>query len=321
MSASAKIPAKFFHAIPFHRQGITGKNVTVAVLDSGLAPHPDIHPSRILAFKDFTRESSPSVPYYDDFSHGTHVTGIIASEKLGIAPECSIVALKVLDRRGNGSSDIFINALKWLLEHQKTYNIRIVNISAGGSSTQLKNSSLNLWVSALWNQGMTVCCSAGNNGPSPNSITAPGNCKKVITVGSSDGAYYSSAGPLLSSRTESLSGRNRHSKLYDSDAYITKPELAAPGTHILSLKPGSGYHIKSGTSMSVPFISGACALLCQVNPLLTNDQTKIRLMNAASPVPYLPVNIQGAGVVSLERLLQPAYTQEVSALPAVQYFP
>ena len=321
MSASAKIPAKFFHAIPFHRQGITGKNVTVAVLDSGLAPHPDIHPSRILAFKDFTREGAPSVPYYDDFSHGTHVTGIIASEKIGIAPECSIVALKVLDRRGNGSSDFFINALKWLLKHQKTYNIQIVNISAGGSSTQLKNSSLNLWVSALWNQGMTVCCSAGNNGPSPNSITAPGNCKKVITVGSSDGANYSSAGPLLPSGRKTAWGMNKYSTLYTPDDYITKPELAAPGTHILSLKPGSGYHIKSGTSMSVPFISGACALLCQVNPLLTNDQTKIRLMNAAAPVPHLPVNVQGAGVVSLERLLHTPYAPKDSALPAVQYFP
>ncbi|MDE6434269.1 MAG: S8 family peptidase [Lachnospiraceae bacterium] len=302
MSAPAKIPAQFFNAIPFHRQGITGKNITVAVMDSGISPHPDIHPSRILAFEDFVEVSphasnsrfsrydhplrqTPSAAFYDDFSHGTHVAGIIASDKIGIAPECNLVSLKVLDHHGNGSSGQFVEALKWLLLHQNIYNIRILNISIGGSQAHLKdeNAPLNLWVNKLWENGITVCCSAGNNGPSPDSITAPGNCKKVITVGSSDGKRYSSAGPLL--------------------PYITKPELVAPGTHVLSLKPGGGYHIKSGTSMSVPFISGACALLLQLYPHLTNDQIKIRLMEAARTVPYLPYNMQGAGVLSLQKLL------------------
>lgn len=302
MSAPAKIPAQYFNAIPFHKQGITGKNVTVAVMDSGIALHPDIHPSRILAFEDFVGASSrpsgnnftrysrplrqtPPADFYDDFSHGTHVAGIIASEKIGIAPECNLISLKVLDHRGNGSSEQFVEALKWLLPHQDSYNIQILNISVGGSQAYLKNENapLNFWVNKLWENGITICCSAGNNGPLPDSITAPGSCKKIITVGSSDGKHYSSAGPLL--------------------PYITKPELVAPGTHILSLKPGGGYHIKSGTSMSVPFISGACALLLQLYPNLTNDQIKIRLMEAAHTVPYLPYNMQGAGILSLQKLL------------------
>ncbi|MDD6069461.1 MAG: S8 family peptidase [Clostridiales bacterium] len=288
MSAPAKIPAQFFNAYPFHRQGITGKNITIAVMDSGLAKHPDIHPSRVLAFEDFVggHFNSQTVPYYDNFSHGTHVTGIIASSKIGIAPECNIISLKVLDNHGNGSSRQFVDALKWLLLHHETYNIQILNISVGSSQANLKdeNAPLNYWVNKLWENGITICCSAGNNGPMPNSITAPGNCKKVITVGSSDGRQFSSAGPLL--------------------PYITKPELVAPGTHIISLKPGSGYHIKSGTSMSVPFISGACALLLQLYPNLTNDQIKIRLMEASHTIPNLPYNMQGAGILSLNKLLQ-----------------
>lgn len=306
MSSTAKIPSQYFRAIPFHQKGLTGKNVTIAVLDSGLAPHPDIHPSRILAFEDFINEghssfynptdtvpfsrhtgscTSQSYSYYDDFSHGTHVTGIIASQKIGIAPECKLISLKVLDRHGNGSSEQFVNALKWLFLHREIYNIQIVNISVGSSREHLKdeNAPLLYWVNKLWENGMIICCSAGNNGPEPNSITAPGNCKKVITVGSSDGGHYSSAGPML--------------------PYITKPELVAPGTNIVSLKPGSGYHTKSGTSMSVPFISGACALLRQLHPSLTNDQIKIRLMDAAHTVPYLPYNMQGAGEISLKKLL------------------
>ncbi len=284
MSASTKLPAIVSGANLLHGKGITGKNITVAVMDSGLSPHPDISSDRILAFRDFVANKNDP---YDDYSHGTHVSGIIASSKIGIAPECRIVNLKVLDQKGNGCSDIFIEGIKWILENQEYFEIQIVNISIGGTNAELKREKnlLNLWVSRLWESGITVCCSAGNMGPAPNSITAPGNCKKVITVGSYDGRRFSSAGPLL--------------------PYITKPELVAPGTNIVSTKPGGGYSIKSGTSMSVPFISGACALLLQQKPYLTNDQLKIRLMESAYPVPYLPYNRQGAGVVNLSRLLTP----------------
>ena len=288
MSSPAKIPAQFFNALPFHKQGITGKNITVAVMDSGLARHPDILPSRVLAFEDFVggRVHSQDLPYYDNYSHGTHVTGIIASSKIGIAPECNIISLKVLDNHGNGSSNQFVDGLKWLFLHHETYHIQILNISIGSSQAALKdeNAPLHYWINKLWDIGITICCSAGNNGPDPNSITAPGNCRKIITVGSSDGKHFSSAGPLL--------------------PYITKPELVAPGTNIISLKPGSGYHIKSGTSMSVPFISGACALLLQLQPRLTNDQIKIRLMEASHTIPNLPYNMQGAGIISLAKLLR-----------------
>lgn len=282
MSASPKIPAIISGAGSFHKTGITGKNITVAILDSGLAPHPDMNMHRILAFKDFV--NNKKFPY-DDYTHGTHVAGIIASTHTGIAPEVNLVGLKVLDRHGNGCTDTFIESIKWLLDHHEQYGIRIINISVGGSNSELKQEKnrLNLWVSKLWEAGLTVCCSAGNKGPSPDSITSPGSCKKVITVGSYDGRHFSSAGPLL--------------------PYITKPELVAPGLHILSTKPGGGYSIKNGTSMSVPFISGACALLLQKYPYLTNDQTKIRLMDAAYTVPFLPYNMQGAGVVNLNRLL------------------
>lgn len=282
MSAIHKIPSILSGADILHRQGITGKNVTIAILDSGLSYHPDINKNRILTFYDFTTYTKK---LYDDYSHGTHVTGIIASSKIGIAPECNVIPLKILDAQGNGSTDIFIEAIKWILYRQHMYNIRIVNISIGGNTTELKRKKnrLNLWISRLWEAGLVVCCSAGNNGPSPNSIAAPGNCEKVITVGSYDGSHFSSAGPTR--------------------PYITKPELSAPGYHILSLKPGSGYCTKNGTSMSVPFISGASALLLQKYPHLTNEQVKSYLMSSATALPNLPYNIQGAGVVNLDKLI------------------
>ncbi len=282
MSAVSKIPAIVSGVIPFHEQGITGKKVTIAVMDSGLTPHRDINSKRILTFKDFVYEKNR---IYDDYSHGTHVTGIAAANRIGIAPDCDLVILKVLDNHGNSDTDLFIHAIKWILDYHIIYNIRIVNISIGGNSKELKseNNRLNIWIKKLWERGIIVCCSAGNNGPDADSISAPGNCREVITVGSYDGSHFSSAGPL--------------------SPFITKPELVAPGYHVLSLKAGGGYTIKSGTSMSVPFISGYCALLLQIRPNYSNDEVKSRLMDSAYNVPYLPYNMQGAGIVSLNRLL------------------
>ena len=275
MSASSKIPFLLSKANICHQKGITGKGITIAVLDSGLFPHPDFSGNRIIAFKDFI--SDHSLPY-DDYSHGTHVTGIIASSRIGIAPQSNIISLKVLDRNGNGSSDAFIRSIQWILENQAHFQIQIVNISIGGNASQLKYEKhiLNLWVAKLWESGITVCCSAGNMGPAPDSITVPGSCREVITVGSYDGKNYSSAGPLL--------------------PYITKPELVAPGTNIISTCSNGGYSKKSGTSMSVPFVSGAC-------PYLTNEQIKMRLMESAVPIPSLPYNVQGAGILNLPHLL------------------
>lgn len=135
MSASTKLPAIVSGANLLHNRGITGKNITVAVMDSGLSPHPDISSDRILAFQDFiANKENP----YDDYSHGTHVSGIIASSKIGVAPECQIVNLKVLDHKGNGSSDIFIEGIKWILENREYFHIQIVNISIGGTNAELK---------------------------------------------------------------------------------------------------------------------------------------------------------------------------------------
>ena len=282
MSSIPKIPSILSNAISLHKRGITGKNVTVAIIDSGLANHPDISQDRIITFCDFVLGKKTP---YDDYSHGTHVAGILASSHIGIAPMCNIIPLKILDAKGYGSTDTFVDAIKWILYHQERYGIQIVNISIGGNTTELKKEKnrLNLWVNRMWDSGLVVCCSAGNNGPGPNSIAAPGNCKRIITIGAHDGKHFSSVGP--------------------PSPYITKPEISAPGYQITSLKPGGGYSTKNGTSMSVPFISGACALLLQYCPYLTNEQIKSLLIHSAIPVPDVPRTVQGAGAINLETLL------------------
>ena len=110
------------------------KSVTVAVLDTGIAYHPDLV-GRLLAFSDFVE--GRSFPY-DDNGHGTHVCGIVCgSGELsggrfrGMAPEAKLVVGKVLDRQGEGSCDSMQEALEWVLRVKNRYGIRVLNISVG----------------------------------------------------------------------------------------------------------------------------------------------------------------------------------------------
>src|SRR5215471_4466602 len=130
--------------------GLTGAGVGVAVIDSGIATfHDDFTDKknvlswrpygnqRVTYFKDFVNGSP--LPY-DDNGHGTHVSGIIAGngydsqgEKSGMAPDASIISLKVLDANGQGSVADVINALNWVAVNARALNIRIVNLSVGGA--------------------------------------------------------------------------------------------------------------------------------------------------------------------------------------------
>ncbi len=196
---------------------------------------------------------------YDDYGHGTHIAGIAAGSGrmsnglyCGIAPEADIIALKVLDFRGNGNIPTLMRALDWILLNRERYHIQIVNISVGTIEKEEigENSELIRAVNQIWDSGMVVCVAAGNNGPKANSVTTPGISRKVITVGSSEGSDntdYSGRGPNFSC--------------------IIKPDLVAPGSNICSCRrvgknipvqtEGNFYYIrKSGTSMATPIVSG-----------------------------------------------------------------
>lgn len=157
----------------------TGKGIGVAVLDTGIFPHIDFG-SRISVFRDFTGvRRSP----YDDNGHGTHVSGILAGDGTasggkykGAAPGCSIAALKVLDRFGNGSREDVMRAFRWLMEFGSIYHIRIVNISVGTTSRDHKEQTdLLEGVEKLWDLGFVVVAAAGNQGPGAGTVTAPGS--------------------------------------------------------------------------------------------------------------------------------------------------
>lgn len=271
----------------------TGKGIGVCILDTGIYEHIDFT-GRIWAFYDFLAFKRRP---YDDNGHGTHVAGLVAGDGTasmgkyrGAAPGCGIISLKVLDRYGTGSQDDVLRALRWIRENRQQYRIRVVNISVGTTCNSKRNHARLLEsVEQLWDEGVVVVTAAGNQGPRPGSITAPGSSKKVITVGSSD---------LLEGRS-AISGRGPTAEC------VCKPDIVAPGNKIMSCVPGKpySYGVKSGTSMSTPLVTGAIACALEKDPTLTNTDIKTMLMNSAEDM-GLPQNLQGWGKFNRRKFLK-----------------
>lgn len=258
------------HAQNVYHQGYTGKNIRIAVLDTGVFRHRDLR-GNIAGFFDFV---GGRIACYDDNGHGTHVAGIICGNgKLqGMAPQAQLISLKVLDREGGGETHRVLKALEWVEKNYRRYQLRILNFSVGflpGAGDEEQQQIMDM-LEHLWDMGITIVTAAGNNGPAQGSITVPGISRKVITVGASDDSNpgmhmprgYSGKGP--------------------TECCIIKPEILAPGTGIVSLSNrGNHYVKKSGTSMATPVVCGALALALQKKPYLRPEELKLKLYESA----------------------------------------
>ncbi len=281
-------------------QSLPKDGVTVAVLDSGIASHPDLT-GKLLTFRDFV--DNKRFPY-DDSGHGTHICGIICGNGVlsngncrGIAPSSKLVVGKVLDAKGDGSTDNMLAGLKWVEEIRTQYNIRILNISVGIGNLKesSKERALQEQLEILWQEGITVVCAAGNKGPKSASISAIGVNTQVITVGCHDGEFCKN-NPR---RCENYSGRGAFG------AVPRKPDIVAPGTDILSCNAffnEGAYTRKSGTSMATPIVSGVLALALQKYPQMTNDELRQKLTFSARDLGEA-WNKQGWGMVDVKGLL------------------
>ncbi|BCU82565.1 serine protease AprX [Polycladomyces abyssicola] len=288
--------------------GNEGEGVTIAVVDTGIHPHPDLTQptNRIIAFKDFVKgKTNP----YDDNGHGTHCAGCAAGNGYrssgkyrGAAPKARLVGVKVLDKMGSGSLSTVIEGIQWCIDHRDEYGIRVISLSLGSTSQHsYKDDPVCQAVEEAWNHGITVVVAAGNEGPEPRTIASPGIHPRVITVGATDDhstvdnsdntiASFSSRGPTIDG--------------------IVKPDLVAPGSQITSLRVkrsyldkmspdrrvGDNYTSLSGTSMATPIVAGVAALILTSDPALTPDQVKQQLLEKAQDLKF-PENEQGRGQV------------------------
>jgi serine protease AprX len=297
---------KIIHTSYAYRIGLTGQNVTVAVMDTGIVPHRDFA-GRIRLFKDFCHGKEA---LYDENGHGTHVVGIIAGDGSasanhngmplygGIAPGASILMLKVLDEKGNGNTANVLAAMDWLIQNRSRYRIRLLNISVGMLPTAGKKEQQELLaaVEEAWNCGIMVVAAAGNNGPNENTVTIPGISRKILTVGSSDDDQMSPVPGKGLMKGYSGTG--------PTECCIVKPEIYAPGTNIISCsRDGNGYQCKSGTSMAAPVVTGALAVAFQKMPQLTPAEMKLRLYERAYPRGN-QMGKAGWGMIHLDNLIR-----------------
>jgi serine protease AprX len=302
--------------------GVNGQGIGVAVVDSGIAPHSALG-QRVVASVSFVT-GDPQVT--DAFGHGTHVAGIIAGNPApangvtpeyagGIAPRATLVNVRVLGANGTGLTSDVIAGLDWVIANRLLYNIRVINLSLGhpeteGCSTDPLCEAVNQAVQA----GIVVVVAAGNAGRTPDGravlggISSPGNSPYAITVGA-----LNTWGTVDRSDDTVATYSSRGPSEYDLGV---KPDVAAPGTKIVSLQAagaflpamypsihvaGSGnnaYMYLSGTSMAAPMVSGGVALLLQGSPNLSPAQVKFALQNGATTMPDGGLMGAGAGSVN-----------------------
>ena len=285
----------------------TGKGVTVAVLDTGIAGgHPDFRTSqsdgdtRVVA----SAVMHPDATTEDDrYGHGTHVAGLIAGDGrnreagdplrgryVGAAPDADLVSVKVSDDEGNASVIDVIYGLQFVVDNKDELGIRVVNLSLSSASAESpRTDPLNAAVESAWLNGIVVVAAAGNKGTGDDAVQhAPGNDPYVISVGAVDthGTKQTADDTLApwSSRGVTQEG-------------VAKPEVAAPGARMIApYAPDSAfgrlcascvvdgeYFRVGGTSMSAAIVSGIAATLLEAHPEWTPDQVKGALMHNMRP--------------------------------------
>lgn len=246
-----------------------GAGVTVYVIDTGIR----------VSHKDFGKRAGYGWDFVGDDKtasdgngHGTHVAGTIAGTKYGVAKQAKVVAVRVLDKAGSGTTAQVIAGIDWVTKHAK--KPAVANVSLGG----YRNAQLDAAVSNSIKSGVTYTVAAGNDAL-PASLYSPAGVKQAITVGASDKkdarADFSNFGAAL--------------------------DLFAPGVGITSAsnKGDSAKATYSGTSMASPHAAGTAALYLSDHPGATPAQVSKALVAQA-----VSGKISGRGLASPNKLLQ-----------------
>jgi serine protease AprX len=306
-------------------QGVTGKGVDVALIDSGVVPVPGLDAaSKVYVGPDFTPEAAnPATKGLDTYGHGTHLAGIMVGNNpaagfSGVAPDARLVSVKAATNDGSTNLGELLLAMSWVVTHRHSdgLNIRVLNLSFGSElDVSYVADPLAFAAEQAWKSGIVVVASAGN-----------GNDTLGLDTPAAD-PYVVSVGATAMGKTPAVADDSVPSWSRVGDS-TRAPDVVAPGTSLVSLRdPGSfvdqnhpeglvgtGYFKGSGTSQAAAVVSGAAALLIQSNPDLTPDQVKALLVSGANPVPRASGLTEGAGQVDLGR---------ASALPvpaAAQHF-
>jgi subtilisin family serine protease len=266
----------------WNTSGYTGHGVTVAVVDTGVDLAHSGLVGHVIAGPDFTVDSSGNTPVTGDaYGHGTHVAGIVAANDspaggLGGAPGATILAVRVLDASGSGSSVTVAQGVEWAAVH----GAKVINLSLGEASCDPVIGQALVDAHA---EGVVVAAAAGNDDSSE--LFAP--------------AAYSAEDIAVAATNQS----GQKASFSNFGGYVA---IAAPGQQVLSTcaftsciggaPSNTAYGDLSGTSMATPFVSAAAALIKEECPSFGPDQIKAELVNhAGAVVPGYPFRSLDAG--------------------------
>ncbi|MEC1752401.1 S8 family peptidase [Bacillus mojavensis] len=225
------------------KEGLTGKNVKIAVIDSGISPHDDLSISGGYSAVSYTSS------YKDDNGHGTHVAGIIGAKHNGygidgVAPEAQIYAVKALDQNGSGDLQGLLKGIDWSIAN----GMDIVNMSLGTSSdSQILHDAMD----KAYEKGVLLVAASGNDG-NGKPVNYPAAYSSVVAVSATD----------------------QRNQLAAFSTTGNEVEFSAPGTDITSTYLHQYYATGSGTSQATPHAAAMFALLKQRDPGNTNVQLR-----------------------------------------------
>ena len=308
----------------------TGRNVTVAVLDTGIdGMHGDIsgRVTKNVKLAD-TQSAGPGFNYPVNsetlantdqlYGHGTFVAGVIAGDGslsggkfAGVAPGAKLVGLSA----GDATLLYVLGGLDYLLSNP-SLGVRVVNCSFSAATRYDTNDPVNVATKMLTDSGINVVFSAGNTGPGAHTLNPYAVAPWVISVGATD----------ANGRLADFSSRG------DFASPLFQPTLVAPGVNVVSVR-GSGitnvtgaaglagadtqklnaselpnYTTANGTSFSAPQVAGAIALMLEANPSLTPAKVKDILKRSATPLASYFEHEVGAGMLNVHAaVLQAAF--------------
>jgi subtilisin family serine protease len=275
--------------------GYTGRNVNIAILDTGVDDRHESLLNKYVMGYDCTlrvpRETNPD----DEDGHGTHCAGIAMGtggedgQYIGVAPNAKLIDVKVLNDIGLTPGDQIIMGIEWCINQKDEYDIDILSISIGDLFTgnddgTHKHAEL---IEEAVEAGLVVIVAGGNDGPNNNGFSTLAAADGAITVGAVDELETTDR-----SDDEIASFSNRGPRADDGDGEgldELKPDVVAPGVDIMSAwgspvgTSGLGYISQSGTSMACPHVAGAAALLLEANPNLTPAEIKQIIKETAEP--------------------------------------
>ena len=260
-------------------QGYYGKDMVIAVLDTGCDVNHPCLKDRIIGVKNFTSGADDDV--HDSHGHGTHVSGIIAGNRLeqgvtGVAPESKLLIIKVLGDNGDGSTMNVVNGVNYAISQK----VDVINLSLGGKQNE---PLLKMAIEKAVSQGISVVVASGNNGDGnalTDEIMYPAYYQEVIEVGA-------------------INFADSVAQFSNSNAEL---DVCCYGVEITSTYPNDNYARCSGTSQATPHVSGALALLKEKfinenNRQPSEDELYKSLLKHLSPIPNVSKNLQGNGKI------------------------